>query len=146
MYIHIMKNAPPPGGHVFQATGTINLTINVASRVLTRFFNNIIRTNRLTKKNAPPLVAMTNHLTQFHEDRTIKFASRVLTRFYLTTGTIVELLQNIINTNLLTKCYEDGTTNVASKWLTMQILRPHTERRTEGNHKSSSLAHCSQVS
>ncbi|KAH3856752.1 hypothetical protein DPMN_099346 [Dreissena polymorpha] len=34
------KNAPPPGGHIFQPKGIIffNLTINVASRVLTRFY------------------------------------------------------------------------------------------------------------
>ncbi|KAH3788922.1 hypothetical protein DPMN_167086 [Dreissena polymorpha] len=66
-YSHIRKNAPPPGGHVFQPTGIIfelvqdiigmNLltkfyvyqTINVAFRVLTIFYNSHIR------KNAPLL-------------------------------------------------------------------------------------------
>ncbi|KAH3843164.1 hypothetical protein DPMN_116673 [Dreissena polymorpha] len=79
------KNAPPPGGHVFQPTGIIlelvqdiigmNLltkfhedwAINVVLRVLTRFYYSHIR------KNAPPLgshvfQANTNLLTKFHED------------------------------------------------------------------------------
>ncbi|KAH3892938.1 hypothetical protein DPMN_017074 [Dreissena polymorpha] len=107
----IEKNAPPPGGLVFQPKGIIfelvqdiigmNLlikfhedwTINLASRVLTRFYYSHIR------KNAPPLgshvfqakvtifkliqdIIGTNLLTKFHEDRNINMASRVLTRFY----------------------------------------------------------------
>ncbi|KAH3721386.1 hypothetical protein DPMN_064309 [Dreissena polymorpha] len=81
-----MKNAPPTGGHVFQATGTIFVLVQ-----------NIIRTNLLTK---------------FHYDRTINTASRVLTRFnysYKNTGTIYELIQDIIGTNHLTKFHDDWT-------------------------------------
>ncbi|KAH3700609.1 hypothetical protein DPMN_075586 [Dreissena polymorpha] len=99
------KNAPPPGGHVFQPTGIIfklfqdiigmNLltkfhedqTINVASRVLTRFYYSHIR------KNAPPLGS---HVFQANV-------------------TIFELIQDIIETNLLTKFHEDWTINVASR-------------------------------
>ncbi|KAH3888578.1 hypothetical protein DPMN_012616 [Dreissena polymorpha] len=55
------------------------LEINVASRVLTR-------------KNAPPLVAM----------------------FFKATKTIFELIQDIIGTNLLTKFHEDRKINVTS--------------------------------
>ncbi|KAH3882474.1 hypothetical protein DPMN_006414 [Dreissena polymorpha] len=103
-----MKNAPPPGGHVFQPTGIIfelvqdiigmNLlakfhedwTINVASRV----------------KNAPPLgshvfQANTNLLTKFHEDWKINVASRVLTR------------KNVPPPG--DHFYEDQTINVASR-------------------------------
>ncbi|KAH3844351.1 hypothetical protein DPMN_086609 [Dreissena polymorpha] len=96
-YSHIRKNAPPSSGHVFQPKGIIfklvqyiigmNLltkvhedwTINVASRMLTRFYY---------MKNAPPLGSHvfqtkisfgTNLLTKFHEDRKINVASRVLT-------------------------------------------------------------------
>ena len=56
IYSHIMKNAPPLGGHVFQANVTIFELIQ-----------DIIETNLLTK---------------FHEDSTINVASRVLTRVY----------------------------------------------------------------
>ncbi|KAH3885670.1 hypothetical protein DPMN_009665 [Dreissena polymorpha] len=85
------KNALPPGSHVFQPTRIIfelvqdingmNLltkfhkdrTINVPSRVLTRFYYSHIR------KNAPPLGS---HVFQakFHDDRKINVTSRVLTR------------------------------------------------------------------
>ncbi|KAH3734890.1 hypothetical protein DPMN_041341 [Dreissena polymorpha] len=157
----IRKNAPPLGGHVFQAnekcltpgghvlkiTGIIfelvqdiigmNLlikfhedwTINVASRVLTRFYYSHIR------KNAPPLgshvfqakvtiieliqdISGTNLLSKFHEDWKINVASRVLTRknapppgghVFQPTGIIFELIQDIIGMNLLTKFYEDQT-------------------------------------
>ncbi|KAH3778426.1 hypothetical protein DPMN_179884 [Dreissena polymorpha] len=54
IYSHIRKNAPPPGGHVFQATEAIFELIQ-----------DIIRKNLLTK---------------FHEDRKINVVSRVLTR------------------------------------------------------------------
>ncbi|KAH3695289.1 hypothetical protein DPMN_082746 [Dreissena polymorpha] len=105
-YSHIWKNSPFPGGHVLQKTRTIfeliqdiirTITINVSLRVLT----NIIGKNFLTK---------------FHDDRTINVAYRVFTRFFYSqsnknasppgghvfkpTGTIFELIQYIIGTNL----------------------------------------------
>ncbi|KAH3871204.1 hypothetical protein DPMN_034398 [Dreissena polymorpha] len=69
----------------------------------------------------------TNLLTEFHEDRKINVASRVLTRKNATppgshvfqpTGIIFELIQDIIRMNLLTKFHEDRTVNVASRVLT----------------------------
>ncbi|KAH3852966.1 hypothetical protein DPMN_095487 [Dreissena polymorpha] len=80
------KNAPPPGGHVFQPTRTIFELVQ-----------DIIRINLLTKKNDPPPcghvfqaigtiyelvqdIIGTNLLTMFHDDRTINVASRVLSR------------------------------------------------------------------
>ncbi|KAH3703536.1 hypothetical protein DPMN_078573 [Dreissena polymorpha] len=118
-------------------------TVNVASRVLTRFYYRHIR------KNAPPLnwkpffpskhyyIIGMNLLTEFHEDRTINVASRVLKDFtialyshiqknaqplgghvFQANVTIFELIQNIIKTNLLTKFHEDWTINVASRVLT----------------------------
>ncbi|KAH3696564.1 hypothetical protein DPMN_084040 [Dreissena polymorpha] len=121
-------------------------TINVASRVLTRFYYSHIRKN--TPKNAPPpgghvfqptgiilefvqdIIGM-NLLTKFHEDQTINVASRVLTRFYYShirknapplgshvfqaNVTIFELIQDIIDINLLTKFHEDWTINVSSR-------------------------------
>ncbi|KAH3819847.1 hypothetical protein DPMN_121589 [Dreissena polymorpha] len=107
------KNAPPPGGHVFQPSGTIFELVQ-----------DIIRMNLLTK---------------FHEDWTINVASRVLTRFYyshirknaLPLGshvfqakvTIFEL-QDIIGTNLLSKFHYDLKINVASRMLTRKNAPP----------------------
>ncbi|KAH3891505.1 hypothetical protein DPMN_015609 [Dreissena polymorpha] len=137
------KNAPPPGGHVFQPTGIIfelfqdiigmNLlteshedqTINVASRVLTRFYYSHIKPYK-EKCPAPwqPYIIETNLLTKFHEDLEINVASRVLTRknapppsghVFQPTGIIFELVQDIIGMNLLTKFHEDQTINVACR-------------------------------
>ena len=107
-YSHIRKNARPPGSHVFQPTG-----------IIFELFQDIIGMNLLT---------------EFHEDRTINVASRVLTRFYYShirknarpleaiffqaNIIIFELIQDIIETNLLTKFHEDWTINVASRVLT----------------------------
>ncbi|KAH3854999.1 hypothetical protein DPMN_097559 [Dreissena polymorpha] len=96
------KNAPLPGGHVFQPTGIIfelfheDWTINVASRVLTRFYYSHIR------KNAPPLGS---HVVQ----------AKV---------TIFELIQDISGTNLLSKFHEDRKINVASRVITRKNAPP----------------------
>ncbi|KAH3877357.1 hypothetical protein DPMN_001220 [Dreissena polymorpha] len=148
-----MKTAPPPGGHVFQQTGIIfklvhdiigmNLLtkfhedrkINVASRVLTKFYYSHIYSH--IRKNTPPLgshvfqakitifeliqdISGTNLLSKFHEDRKINVASRVLTsgHVFQPTGIIFKLVQDIIGMNLLTKFYEEQTINVASRVLT----------------------------
>ncbi|KAH3739507.1 hypothetical protein DPMN_046159 [Dreissena polymorpha] len=130
---------PPPGGHVFQPTGIVfelvqdiigmnlmtkfheDLTINVASRVLTRFYYSHIR------KNAPPLcshvfqanvtifeliqdINKKNLLTKFHEDRTINVTSIVLAR-----KNAHPWRPYIIEINLQTKFHEDWTINVASR-------------------------------
>ncbi|KAH3854634.1 hypothetical protein DPMN_097180 [Dreissena polymorpha] len=144
-----VKNAQHPGGHVFQPTETIfelvqdifgtNLftkfhedqTINVASRV----------------KNARPLrpyINGKNLLNKFHYDQTINVASRVLTRLYYShirknalppgsnffqpTGTIFELVQDIIDKNFLSKFHENQTIKVASRVLTRQMFTPHNRR------------------
>ncbi|KAH3865858.1 hypothetical protein DPMN_028902 [Dreissena polymorpha] len=106
-YSHIRKNAPPLGSHFIQANIIIfeliqdiiktNLltifhedwTVNVASRVLTRFYYSHIR------KNAPPYGG---HVFQANV-------------------TIFELIQDIIKTNLLTIFHQDWTINVASRVL-----------------------------
>ncbi|KAH3790072.1 hypothetical protein DPMN_168267 [Dreissena polymorpha] len=106
------------------------LTINVASKVLTR-----------KKCPAPwwPYIIGTNLLTKFHKDQTINVASRMLTRknalppgshvfqpisiifknsknalplgshVFQANITIFKLIQDIIETNLLTKFHEDWT-------------------------------------
>ncbi|KAH3809775.1 hypothetical protein DPMN_138154 [Dreissena polymorpha] len=182
----LRKNAPPTGGHVFQATGTIfklfqniigtNLltkfhdhrTINKASRELTgnkscqwkahstirRGYNvglhYIYFIYNSRAKNATPLgghvfpptktifkliqdIFGTNHLTKFHDDRTINVASRVLIRknapppgghVFKATETILKLIQDIIGTNLLTNFHEDWNINVASRVLTRKNAPP----------------------
>ncbi|KAH3721890.1 hypothetical protein DPMN_064839 [Dreissena polymorpha] len=80
----------------------------------------------------------TNLLTKFHEDLIINVASRVLTskndmplatmkdapllgsHFFQANIIILELIQDIIETNLLTKFHEDWSINVASRVLTSQ--------------------------
>ncbi|KAH3800630.1 hypothetical protein DPMN_154268 [Dreissena polymorpha] len=133
------KNAPPPGGHVFQPTGIIfelfheDWTINVASRV----------------NNAPPLgsnvfrakvtifeliqdISGTNLLSKFHEDQKINVASRVLTmknalppggHVFQPTGILFELVQDIIGMNRLTKFYEDQTITVATRPLGSHVFQ-----------------------
>ncbi|KAH3866288.1 hypothetical protein DPMN_029348 [Dreissena polymorpha] len=90
-YSHIWKNAPHPGGHVFQPTG-----------IIFELVQDIIGMNLLTK---------------FHEDQTINVASRVEnarplgSHVFQANVTIFEIIQDIIDTNLLTKFHEDWTHN-----------------------------------
>ncbi|KAH3809932.1 hypothetical protein DPMN_138314 [Dreissena polymorpha] len=115
-------------------------TINVASRVLTRFYYSHI------SKNAPPLgshffqaniiifeliqsIIETNLLTKFHEDWTINVASREKCpapggHVFKATKTIFEQIQDIIGTNLLSKFHEDRKINVTSRVLTRKIAPP----------------------
>ncbi|KAH3843193.1 hypothetical protein DPMN_116704 [Dreissena polymorpha] len=100
------KNVPPPGSHVFQPTG-----------IIFELFQDIIRMN---------------HLTKFHEDRTVNVASRPYKKECPAPGghvfkaniMIFELIQDIIGKNLLTKFHEDWTINVASRVLTKKMPRP----------------------
>ncbi|KAH3791235.1 hypothetical protein DPMN_144718 [Dreissena polymorpha] len=120
------KNAPPTGGHVFQATGTIfELVQNIiGTKLLTNLYDDrtINMASRvLTMKNATPpwrpYIIGTNHLTKFHDDRTINVASRVLTRKNAPPP-------DIIRTNLLNKFHEDQKINVASRVLTRTNAPP----------------------
>ncbi|KAH3713429.1 hypothetical protein DPMN_073222 [Dreissena polymorpha] len=86
-------------------------TINVASRVLTRFYYSHLR------KNTPPLGS---HVFQANV-------------------TIFELIQDITENNLLTKLHEDWTINVASRELTRQMLKQHNGRRTTDKRRSQKL-------
>ncbi|KAH3885203.1 hypothetical protein DPMN_009196 [Dreissena polymorpha] len=78
-----VKNALPPGSHVFQPTG-----------IIFELVQDIIGMNLLTK---------------FREDRTINVTSRVKndlplgSHVFQANVTIFELIQDIIETNLLTK-------------------------------------------
>ncbi|KAH3696962.1 hypothetical protein DPMN_084444 [Dreissena polymorpha] len=147
------KTATPPGGHVFQPTGTIFELVQdiIGTHVLTKFhedWTKIVTSRVLTRKTATPpgghvfqptgtifelvqCIIGTHVLTKFHEDRTINVTLRVLTRFYCSklprppgghvfqsTGTIFELVQDIIGTHVLSKFHEDWIIYVASRVLT----------------------------
>ena len=126
-YSHIRKTAPPLGGHVFHPTETIFELVQ-----------DFIGTHVPTK---------------FYEDWTKNVTSRVLTRFYYyshirktatpsgshvfqPTGTIFELVQDIIETHVLTKFHEDWTINVTSRVLTRLMLTPHDRRRMTDKRRS----------
>ncbi|KAH3809197.1 hypothetical protein DPMN_137558 [Dreissena polymorpha] len=159
------KNASPLGSQFFQANIIIfeliqdiietNLltkfhedwTINVASRVLTRFYYSHIWPYK-EKWPAPgghvfkatkPIFELiqdiigTNLLTKFHDDRKIIVTSRVLTRknspplgshVFQAKVTIFELIKDISGTNLLSKFHEDRKINVASRVLTRKNALP----------------------
>ncbi|KAH3850815.1 hypothetical protein DPMN_093289 [Dreissena polymorpha] len=134
-YIHIEKNAPPTGGHVFSPIWTIFALVREISK--------------------------TNFLTNFHDDWAKILTSGVFTRktapptdghAFQRTGTTFELNQPIIKTSILTKLHEDWfrtrprfhwdkssdkfhedrTINVASRVFTNKC-----RRRTKTDHKSS---------
>ncbi|KAH3787031.1 hypothetical protein DPMN_165150 [Dreissena polymorpha] len=160
----LRKYATPPGGHVFKATKTIfeldqdiletnpltkfhdNQTINLASRVLTRFYYSSLR------KMPRPLAAMFFN----QPEKLIDAASRVLTshsgknapsqgghtihvasrmknappyggHVFQANKTIFELIQDIIGTNLLTKFHKDQKINVASRVLTRNNAMFHED-------------------
>ncbi|KAH3853384.1 hypothetical protein DPMN_095907 [Dreissena polymorpha] len=71
-YIHIEKNAPPTGGHVFSPIWTIFKLF---------LYSQIRKTAPTTKFQTRPRFNwdVMKLLTKFHEDRTINVASRVLT-------------------------------------------------------------------
>ncbi|KAH3787479.1 hypothetical protein DPMN_165603 [Dreissena polymorpha] len=80
--------------------------MNVASRVLTRFYKSHICPNPWWSN-----IIGTNLLTKFHDDQTINVASRVLTR----KNAPLPWRAYIIRTNLLTKFHRDRTINPYKK-------------------------------
>ncbi|KAH3826928.1 hypothetical protein DPMN_128855 [Dreissena polymorpha] len=155
-YTVLTRKNVPPGGHIFQPTGTIfelfqdiigknplanfheDLTINMASTVLT---DHVFQPTKTIFKLFQDIMVMgTNLLIKFHDDWTKNVASRVLTRFYYShikknspspgghvfqpTGTIFNFVQYIIGTNLLTNFHKDRTINVAYRVLTRKNAPP----------------------
>ncbi|KAH3821401.1 hypothetical protein DPMN_123165 [Dreissena polymorpha] len=147
---------PPPGGHVFQQTITIfKLTqaivrtnvqikfhkdwiINVTSRVLTR--------KKCHAPLRPCFLTDLNHffnLAQILLHWTTNVTSRVLTRktapphgghVFHSTGTIFQLVQDIIGTHVLTQFHEDWTKNVTSRVLTRKTATPPWRPYIIGTH------------
>ncbi|KAH3790108.1 hypothetical protein DPMN_168303 [Dreissena polymorpha] len=167
-----VKNAPPFGSHVFQASKTIFKLIQdiIETNLLTKFHENWtmrpleknarpllhenLTINVASRENAPPQptgvilklvkdIIGLNLLTKFHEDRTMKVTSRLLTRFYYSNirinapKRIHVLIQEIIATDLPTKFHGDWTINAASRVSTMQMLTLYNAGRTKGDYKSS---------
>ncbi|KAH3890061.1 hypothetical protein DPMN_014130 [Dreissena polymorpha] len=104
-FIHIEKNAPPTGGHVFSPIWTIFALVRDINKtnVLTNFHDEwakIVTSRVFTRKTAPPLpgslvieltvtifelnshIKGTNVLTKFHENWAKNVTSRVFTCFH----------------------------------------------------------------
>ncbi|KAH3734735.1 hypothetical protein DPMN_041180 [Dreissena polymorpha] len=123
IYSHLRKNAPPLGGHIFQAKVTISELIQdiIGTNLLSKFHEDLkinVASRVLTRKNAPPPGG------HFYDDSTINVAYRVHimknapplgSHVFQANVTIFKLIQDIIETNLLTKFHEDWTINVASR-------------------------------
>ncbi|KAH3721313.1 hypothetical protein DPMN_064233 [Dreissena polymorpha] len=121
-YIHIEKNAPPSGGHVFSPIWTIF-----------KLVRDINKTNQ-KMKHPPPGSHETNVLTKFHENRAKNVTSRVFTCFHYIhieknasfngghvfspIWTIFELLRDINKTNVLTNFHDDWAKIVTSRVFT----------------------------
>ncbi|KAH3859561.1 hypothetical protein DPMN_102378 [Dreissena polymorpha] len=123
------KNAPPPGSHFHE-----DRTVNVASRVLTRFYYSHIR------KTAPPLnwqpcpghigiharrpdLGGTGNGAEY-PPRNCHKKTLLGDHVFQANVTILELIQDIIKTNLLTKFHKDWTINVASRVFTRKNALP----------------------
>ncbi|KAH3690259.1 hypothetical protein DPMN_191873 [Dreissena polymorpha] len=89
--IHIEKNAPPTGGHVFSPIWTIFKLVHDINK--------------------------TNVLTNFHDDWAKIVTSRVFTSSHVIqlTGTIFKLKSHAKKTNVLTKFHENWAKNVTSR-------------------------------
>ncbi|KAH3800477.1 hypothetical protein DPMN_154110 [Dreissena polymorpha] len=118
------KNAPPLASHVFQANFHEDRKINVASRVLTGKNapppgGNVFQPTSIIFKLVQDIIGM-NLLTKFHEDLTINVVSRVhIRKTALPLGS--HAFQ--ANTNLLTKFHDDWKDNKLltahdARWMT----------------------------
>ncbi|KAH3805243.1 hypothetical protein DPMN_133540 [Dreissena polymorpha] len=116
--IHIEKNAPPTGGHVFLPIWTI--------------FELVREINK------------TNVLTNFHDDWAKIVTSRVFTKktalpsgglVFQRTGTTFKLNQHIIKANILTKFHENRAKNVTSRVFTcFHFIRIKKNAPPTGGH------------
>ncbi|KAH3862468.1 hypothetical protein DPMN_025435 [Dreissena polymorpha] len=145
----IVKNAPTPGGHVFQQTGTIFILVQdmIGTNLLTKFHDDRTKNVASRKKCPTPgghVCQPTGIIFELVQDMmgrifflTRKNAPPPGSHVFQTTATIFKHVQDIIETNLLTKFHEDRTINVTSRVLTRQMLTPHNAQQTKGDHKSS---------
>ncbi|KAH3733185.1 hypothetical protein DPMN_039610 [Dreissena polymorpha] len=119
-----VKNAPPPGSHVFKANVTIFELIQdiIETNLLTIFHEDWTINVASIEKNAQPLGS---HVFQAN---TINVASRVITRktapppgshVFSPISTIFDLIRDINETNVLTKFHDD--------WAKIVTSRPYNE-------------------
>ncbi|KAH3787906.1 hypothetical protein DPMN_166037 [Dreissena polymorpha] len=134
-YIHIEKNAPPTGGHVFSLSWTIFKLVRDINKtnVLTNFHDDwakIVSTRVFTRKTAPPTgghffqrtgptfklnqhIIKANISTTFHENWAKNVTSRVKNapptggHVFSPIWTIFELVRDINKTNVLTNFHDD---------------------------------------
>ncbi|KAH3774198.1 hypothetical protein DPMN_175572 [Dreissena polymorpha] len=146
-YIHIEKNAPPTGGHVFSPIWTIFKLVRDTNKinVLTNFhddwstFHVFQLTGTIFELNSH--VKETNVLTKFNENWAKSVTFRVFTCFHYCihieknappTGghvfspiwTIFELVRDINKTNVLTNFHDDWAKIVTSRVLTRKTAPP----------------------
>ncbi|KAH3689643.1 hypothetical protein DPMN_194660 [Dreissena polymorpha] len=119
-YIHIEKNAPPTGGHVFSPIWTIFEPVRDINKtnVFTKFHDDLAKivTSRVfTRKTAPPTGG---HVFQ-RPGTTFEFNQHIIKRNILT------------NDLLLTKFHEDRTINVASRVFSNKCGRTDDGRTTD---------------
>ncbi|KAH3876384.1 hypothetical protein DPMN_000224 [Dreissena polymorpha] len=130
-YIHIEKNAPPTGGHVFSPIWTIFELVQDINKtnVLTNFHDDwakIVTSRVLTRKTAPPTGG---HVFQ-RTGTTFELNQHVIKTNILTN---FELDRDLIGTKLLTKFHEDRTINVASRVFTNKCGQ--TDERTDDGQR-----------
>ncbi|KAH3863982.1 hypothetical protein DPMN_026990 [Dreissena polymorpha] len=121
-YIHIEKNAPPTGGHVFSPISTI-----------LKLWAKSVTSGVLTRKTAPPTGG---HVFQ-RIGTTFELNQDIIKTNIQIGHEIFELGRNFIGTKLLTKFHEDGTRNVASRVFTSKCLR--TDGHTTDKDRSQKL-------
>ncbi|KAH3797547.1 hypothetical protein DPMN_151130 [Dreissena polymorpha] len=129
-YIHIEKNAPPTGGHVFSPIWTIFKLVRDINKTNCLQGSHVIqRTGTIFELNSH--IKETNVLTKFHENWAKNVTSRVFTCFHYIhlendappTGghvfspfwTIFELVRDINKTNVLTNFHDDWAKIVTSR-------------------------------
>ncbi|KAH3864853.1 hypothetical protein DPMN_027883 [Dreissena polymorpha] len=143
-YIHIEKNGPPTGDHVFSPIWTIFEIVREINKtnIMTNFHDDwakIVTSRVFTRKTAPPTgghvfqrtettFELSQHIIKTNFDKFFPFFDLV---------TYFELDRDIIGTKLLTKFHEDRTINVASRVFTNKCGR--TDGQTTVKDRSQKL-------
>ncbi|KAH3785904.1 hypothetical protein DPMN_164000 [Dreissena polymorpha] len=127
-YIHIEKNAPPTGVHVFSPIWTLFNLVRDSNKtnVLTNFHDDWAK----KKKTAPPTGG---HFTCFHYIHIEKNAPPTGVHVFSPIWTIFELVLVINKTNVLTKFHDDWAKIVTSRVFTRKTAPPtggHAFHRT----------------